>query len=155
MRRAVLVANPAALVADQATARIERNSRERTPAVADRADHEPAGDHLLLPRWHGAAVLQSVAGHADTGHGTMFAIAEELDRRTQEPQRDAPAGGAGRPLGMAPQDLDVAARRGLQVVVDLDIDLHAVDQHVDTRQGPQLAQLRAREGGLRRPAAPE
>src|SRR5688572_15524089 len=48
--RAVLLAHPAAGVADQAAPLVERDARERATAVADRADHEPARDDLVLAR---------------------------------------------------------------------------------------------------------
>src|SRR3954454_22025552 len=45
---AVVADHPAALVADQAAALVERDPGQRQAAVADRAQPQPAGDHLLL-----------------------------------------------------------------------------------------------------------
>src|SRR5206468_4118056 len=49
-RLAVLGRHAPAVVADQAAALVERHARQRPAAVADRAQHEAALDHLLLAR---------------------------------------------------------------------------------------------------------
>ena len=123
--------------------------------MADGPDHEPARDDLLVTGRYRATVLEPVVDHANRGHGAVGAVAEELDRRTQELQRDPPAGGAGRALSVAPQDVHVAACGGLEVVGKLDVDLGRIDDDVDARQLAELAQLRVGERGLRRTPAPE
>src|SRR5919109_1594972 len=48
-------------------------------AVVDRADHEAAGDDLLLAGRDGAAVLDLVLDDPDPGHRAVLALAEDLD----------------------------------------------------------------------------
>src|SRR3954454_18460672 len=112
---AVVAGHPAALVADQAAALVERDPGQRQAAVADRAQHEPAGDDLLLVRGHGAQAaarvgLDAVAHHPHAGHRAVLTLAEDLHRRAQEAQLDlalVPVRLASRVLA---QQLDVAPR---------------------------------------------
>jgi hypothetical protein len=84
--------------------------------VADRADHEPAGDLLVLAGGHRAnpaarIPLEPVADDAQAGHGPL-PVAEDLDRRAAEAQLDAvrpPGRSTGRELA---QHGDVPAGGG-------------------------------------------
>ena len=150
-----------ALVADQPALVVERDAAERHAAVADRAEHEPAGDDLLLARGDGAAVLDPVLDDADAGHRAVLAVAEDLDRRAQEAQLDAPVVAVRLALRVVAQDLDVALvgrlALALQPVGALGVELHLgrVDDDVGARELAELAQLRVRERGLRGAAAAE
>ncbi|MDP9346596.1 MAG: hypothetical protein M3P44_12930, partial [Actinomycetota bacterium] len=90
-RRAGLVADAPALVADQPAALVERDAVQRAAAVADRAQHEPALDHLLLTGGHRphapvVVLVELVDRDAHAGHRAVLALAEDLERRAQEAQ---------------------------------------------------------------------
>jgi hypothetical protein len=74
-RRAVLLADPAAVVADQAPALVERHSGQRPAEMADRPDHEPARDDLLVTGRYGATVFEPVVDHTNPGHGPVSILA--------------------------------------------------------------------------------
>src|SRR4051795_8800186 len=59
VRGVLVVEDPAAGVPDDAAALVPRDPRHGAPAVADRAEHQAAGDDLLLPRRDG---LQAAVG---------------------------------------------------------------------------------------------
>ena len=164
--RAVVLADPAAVVADQPTALVERHSRQRTSAVADGADHKPAGDQLVLVGGHrpdaSARIrLEPVAHDAQPGHGPV-SVAEDLDRRAAEAQLDPvrlPGRSPGRELA---QHGDVPPHGGGGVLgleprgaLWIELELGRVDDDIGARQLAELAQLRVRERGLRRTATAE
>ena len=111
---AVLVDHAAALVADQPAALVERDAGQRRAAVADRAQHEAAGDDLLLAGGDGAQApfvdLDSLT-IADAGDRAVLALAEDLDRRAQEAQLDAALVAVRLALRVLAQELDVALVR--------------------------------------------
>src|SRR3954471_22135100 len=150
---AVVADHPAAVVADHAAALVERDPGQRQAAIADRAQHEPAGDDLLLVGGDGAQAaarvgLDAVAHHAHAGHRAVLALAEDLHRRAQEAQLDlalVPVRLASRVLA---QQLDVAPRGAVGLVRGEPgrarrVELHVlrVDYDVRARELAQLAQL--------------
>ena len=91
MRDARLVAHAAAVVADQPARGVEGHVADGPAGVADRAEHEPAADDLLLAGRRRRGRPRSGCGRRA---GRSPLVAEDLDRRAPELQADAPAVGA-------------------------------------------------------------
>src|SRR5947208_1908544 len=79
---------------------------------------------------HRAAVDELIADHAHAGDRPVVALAEDLDRRGEEAQLDAPLLARRLALGVVAQHLEVALGAGVELrVVDLleriDLDVRA------------------------------
>src|SRR3954452_11972033 len=164
-RLAVRRVHAATLVGQHEAALLERDPGQGDRAVADRAQHEPAGDRLDVVAGGAGAQGAVVAAHdlvaldADRLDG---AVADDLDRRAQEAQHDAARRvRPRRARGELAQELDVLARGEGALAVEplagdrVELDLGRIDAEVDAVEAAELAELRARERRLRRAAAAE
>ena len=146
-RPVVVVHHAPTDIADRPAGGIERHVRQRSAAIADRPDDEPALEELLLAGGNRAAVLHPVSPDADGGDRPSVTPFQR-QRGGQEPKLDAVAGAAPWPLGVLAQQLDVAA-----VVVDLEVG--RVHDHVCPAELAQLAELGIGERGVLGSAAPQ
>ena len=122
--REPVVAHAAAIVADQAAALVERHVVDGTAAVADRAQHEPAFDLLQLtpvatarrpPVASGSIRLRTTR---TPRHRTVLAVTQQRDGRAQEAQADAMAVPRRLAVGVLAQQLDVAPRGGVGLLLE-------------------------------------
>src|SRR5581483_6346401 len=152
----------AAIVRDRRTPLVERHAGDRNPAVADTPEDEAARDRLPLsgrPRDEAAALLldELVPHHLDPLDALL---AEDRDRRGEEPQDDPSRLARGRPRRVLTQQVDVPAR-ALPVRLELararrvELEVGRIDDRLRTGELAELLQLRGRERRLHRSAPAE
>src|SRR5439155_19751695 len=141
---------------------IERNVGYGLPAIADRAEHEAAGNVFDLAGWHRAR--RAVGPGFDAVDAKPDALdcglAADRDRRAQKAQGDRAVPAGAWPRSMFAQELDVAARRAVgERAVEprradrVEVDRVRIDLQLGTLKLGQLDELGRRERRLRRPSA--
>src|SRR5579884_2666606 len=137
-----------AVVRDRARDRVEGHARQLDASIADAPEDDPGGQGLELVGRRGAQML--VERVSDELERLDAALAEQPHRRTEEAEDEPlrlPRRAARRELA---QDLEVPPRVRVERLGAL--ELGGVDDHVRTRELPELLQLRGRERRLRRAA---
>src|SRR5215218_5867779 len=161
-RRAAVGDDAAAVVAKRGAPVVEGEARQRHAAVADAAKDDPAGDRLAPVRRDrddppALVLLEPVAHDLDRLDAL---VAEDRDRRDEEPQADRARLPAGRARRVLAQELDVAPR-ALAVLLErrgtggVELEVGGVDDDVGACELAELTQFGRRERGLDRAAPPE